>query len=36
MNVSDSILFMRAAHKFTPEPKTEEVILAILNAGRCA
>ena len=36
MNVSDAIRFKRAVRKFTPEPLTEETILAILNAGRRA
>jgi len=36
MNVSDAIRIKRAVRKFTPEPLPEEVILAILNAGRRA
>ncbi len=36
MNVSDAIRLKRAVRKFTPEPLPEEVILAILNAGRRA
>ena len=36
MNVSDAIRFKRAVRKFTPTPLPEEVILAILNAGRRA
>ncbi len=36
MNVSDATRLKRAVRKFTPEPLPEEVILAILNAGRRA
>jgi nitroreductase len=36
MNVSDAIRLKRAVRKFTPDPLPEEVILAILNAGRRA
>ena len=36
MNVSDAIRLKRAVRNFTPEPLPEEVILAILNAGRRA
>lgn len=34
MNVSDAIRLMRAIRKFQDKPLPEEVILAILNAGR--
>jgi len=34
MKVSDAIRLKRAVRKFTPEPLPQEVILAILNAGR--
>jgi nitroreductase len=36
MNVSDAIRQKRAVRKFTDEPLPEDVILAILNAGRRA
>lgn len=36
MNVSDAIRIKRAVRKFTDQPLPEEVILAILNAGRRA
>jgi len=36
MNVSDAIRLKRAVRKFSPEPLPEELILAILNAGRRA
>ena len=36
MNVSDAIRLKRAVRKFTDQPLPEEVILAILNAGRRA
>jgi len=36
MNVSDAIRLKRAVRKFTEQPLPEEVILAILNAGRRA
>jgi nitroreductase len=36
MNVSDTIRLKRAVRKFTPKPLPEDVILAILNAGRRA
>jgi nitroreductase len=36
MNVSDAIRLKRAVRKFTPNPLPEDVILAILNAGRRA
>jgi nitroreductase len=36
MNVSDAIRLKRAVRKFTSQPLSEEVILAILNAGRRA
>ena len=34
MKVSDAIRLKRAVRNFTPEPLPQEVILAILNAGR--
>ncbi len=34
MNVSDAIRFKRAVRKFQDKPLPEEVVLAILNAGR--
>ena len=36
MNVSDAIRLKRAVRKFTDQPLPEEIILAILNAGRRA
>ncbi len=36
MNVSDAIRLKRAVRKFTEQPLPEEVIIAILNAGRRA
>ncbi|HNT23814.1 MAG TPA: nitroreductase family protein [Anaerolineales bacterium] len=36
MNVSDAIRLKRAVRKFTPDHLPEEVIIAILNAGRRA
>jgi len=36
MNISDAIRLKRAVRKFTPEPLPEDIILAILNAGRRA
>ena len=36
MNVSNAIRLKRAVRKFTDQPLPEEVILAILNAGRRA
>lgn len=36
MNVSDAIRLKRAVRKFTDQPLPEDVILAILNAGRRA
>ncbi|MBN2147484.1 MAG: nitroreductase family protein [Anaerolineales bacterium] len=36
MNVSEAIRLKRAVRKFTDQPLPEEVILAILNAGRRA
>jgi len=36
MNVSDAIRLKRAVRKFTSQPLSEEVILAILKAGRRA
>lgn len=36
MNVSDAIRLKRAVRKFTEQPLPEEVVLAILNAGRRA
>ena len=36
MNVSDAIRLKRAVRKFTVQPLPEEVIIAILNAGRRA
>jgi nitroreductase len=36
MNISDAIRLKRAVRKFAPEPLPEEMILAILNAGRRA
>jgi nitroreductase len=34
MNVSDAIRLKRAVRQFKPDPLPEEVVLAILNAGR--
>jgi nitroreductase len=36
MDVSEAIRLKRAVRKFTPDPLPEEVIFAILNAGRRA
>lgn len=36
MNVSEAIRYKRAVRKFTPDHLPEEIILAILNAGRRA
>jgi nitroreductase len=36
MNISDTIRLKRAVRKFTPDPISEDVITAILNAGRRA
>jgi len=36
LSVSDAIRLKRAVRKFTPDPLPEEVITAILNAGRRA
>ena len=36
MNVSDAIRLKRAVRKFSDQPLSEEIILAVLNAGRRA